>query len=478
MPFTVKHTFRMCILSGNIWSEKMKRIPSPDNEVGAPGNAVTVLPPGTVLKERYEVTYLTAGGMGVIYKALDRNTDLSCIIKEVITGETFQEKSFLREKEMLSKFYHPGIVNLLDYFQTNNASYLVLEYIEGLPADKYMEKNFGTHKIPVNKVIYWSIQLCEVLSYLHSMNPPVIYRDIKPENILIDKRDKVKLIDFGIARTYKEEQLKDTESVGSPGFASPEQYGKKQTDGRSDIYSLGALLHYFFTGRDPRDTDKAFVFDPVRFHNSEVPPVLEEIIKKTLEADPCKRFSSAGELKKELEKIVKDYPYEEELPEDDVTEEEKEVKRSPGYFVKTLLFILLDMVLLGLFCWYLIPPSISIPYAFQGGGPAQARLAECQSNLKNIATVLELYAGDNEGFYPPDLNCLKDKYIRKLPNCPYSKRGYSYEFSNNPHNFTLWCSFPESHAHVNMVKDEGCYPQYTPGDGIILGEEEKRKNYD
>jgi len=457
----------------NISSEKIKRIPSPDNEIDATGKAVTVLPPGTVLKDRYEVTYLTAGGMGVIYKALDRKTDLYCIIKEVITGETLQEKSFLREKEMLSKFYHPGIVNLLDYFQENNASYLVLEYVEGLPSDEYIEKNHEAGKIPLNKIIHWILQLCDVLSYLHSMDPPVIYRDLKPENILIDKRDKIKLIDFGIARTYKEDQLKDTEAVGSPGFASPEQYGKKQTDGRSDIYSLGVLLHYFFTGRDPRDTDKAFVFDPVSLYNSEVPPALEEIIKKALEADPGKRFSSVGELKKELEKIAKDCPYEEEMPEDDVTEEEEDVKRIPGYFVKTALFILLDMVFLGLFCWYLIPLSISIPYAFQGGGPAQERLARCQNNLKNIGTALELYVVDNEGFYPSDLNCLKEKYLEKLPSCPYSKREYSYEVSNNLFNFTLWCTYPGSHGRVNMVKDGGCYPQYTPGEGIILREEQR-----
>jgi serine/threonine-protein kinase len=145
--------------------------------------------------------------MGVIYNATDLYNGLDCIIKEIIVSqeeENFYINSFFREKELLSKLYHPGIVNLLDFFQEHNSFYLVLEYIDGISSDEFIEKNYKKNKIPLNKILYWSLQICDILAYLHSMSPPVIYRDLKPENILIDRKERIKLIDFGIARTYKE----------------------------------------------------------------------------------------------------------------------------------------------------------------------------------------------------------------------------------------------------------------------------------
>ena len=323
------------------------RIMAPDMEIDSRGNPVTVLPPGTVLKDRYEVTYLTAGGMGVIYKAADRDKEFSCIIKELVGRKSVYEKFFIREKEMLAEFYHPGIVNLLDCFQEKGNSYLVLEYVEGLPADEYIAKNYKGGKVPVNNVIHWALQLCNVLLYLHNMNPPVIYRDLKPENILISNDGKVKVIDFGIARTYKEEQIKDTDVVGSFGFASPEQYGARQTDGRSDIYSFGALLHYFLSGIDPRDGENPFDFDFTSLPH-DMPVKFRSLVSKALEPETSGRFQSVEEVMAILEELKKDNPS------DYFSREEMDnVVKGPTSLFKTISFMVFGIIVLMIFYFYL-----------------------------------------------------------------------------------------------------------------------------
>lgn len=508
---------------------KGARVSAPDEKRDFKGNVITILPEGTLLQGRYEVTYLTSGGMGVIYKATDRNTDLSCIIKEILfqdDEEIVKMKSFIREKEMLSKFYHPGIVNLLDFFQEKNASYLVLEYVDGEPLDDFIR----THKPDINRVLYWSLQLCDVLHYLHNMSPPVIYRDLKPENIMLDKKDRIKLIDFGIARTYKEEQEKDTEAVGSPGFASPEQYGRKQTDGRSDIYSLGAILHYLLTGLDPRDKEKPFIFEKISSYNEKVPAILEEIVLKALEINPEKRYTYVYSLKKELSALSEDYPYEAAISPEDITEGEVKIKKSPGYFAKTFSLALFDTIIMVLIFIFLIPAAVRAPDFMRGRATEGCgRLPGCVRNLQNLADALELYAVDNDGHYPPDLTYLKDSYIEYTPVCTYSEREYGYktyileedwykiteetfnrlgynfpqeiensikplaeiEFSKDemitklmvlgidenyiekilscctrPELYKLWCPLPESHLPSGSVPMEGAYPQYSPSEGI------------
>ena len=468
-------------------AKDLKPIAAPDGKKDYRGKIFRILPERTLLRERYEVSYLTSGGMGVIYNAKDTRTGLDCIIKEIIyhmeEGENVHAKSFLREKEMLSKFYHPGIVNLLDFFQENNAFYLVLEFVDGLPADEYIVKNYDKERIPVNTILYWSLQICKVLEYLHNMKPPVIYRDLKPENILIDKNGKIKLIDFGIARTYKEEQLKDTEAVGSFGFASPEQYGAKQTDGRSDIYSFGVFLHYLLTGLDPREKEKPFLFDSVRLHNSNVPVGIEAVVIKCLMLRPKDRFQTVEELKGSLEKIACNYPFEEDIScekdisecEEDISEEEI-TQKSPSYMKRTAAYILLDIIFLGLICWFLIPVLLELPGRyFRGASPEQGWLARCENNIKILATALEMYATDNTGTYPQDLTYLtKGNYIESLPHCPYNKKEYSYVAANKPDYFTLWCSVPGTHKCFPMSeKPEEAYPQYTPEKGLMLGNEKE-----
>ena len=461
----------------HILQEHHRRIASPDEKKDSKGNVIYILPQGTVIKERYELTYLTAGGMGIIYKARDKETGLDCIIKEIlITGEEeLYLKSILREKDMLSKFYHPGIVNLLDFFQLTGGFYLVLEFIDGLPADEHIKRNHKDSKVPLNKILYWSLQLCNILEYIHSMSPPVIYRDLKPENILIDSREKIKLIDFGIARTYKEQQLKDTEPVGSPGFASPEQYGRSQTDVRSDIYSLGALLHYFLTGLDPREREKSFIFEPVRKINKDIPKQMEHIISKSLSLKPEDRFQHIGEMKNSLQEIAKDYPWKEDIGGEEIQEEyeeEKPVKKSPGYLLRTISFICADLIMLFLIYHFIIPQTAGIAEGMTSGLMVMQWEDRCRSNICHIAASIDKYAEDHNGLYPADLNSLERKYINILPVCPHSRKGYSYDVSDKRDNFTLYCSVPGSHPDyylkdkLDLHKKER-YPQYTPGNGLV-----------
>ena len=141
----------------------------------------------------------------------------------------------------------------------------------------------------------WADQICDVLSYLHSYNPPVIFRDLKPGNIMISPDEKTtKLIDFGIARVFKAGATKDTSKLGTPGYAPPEQFGKNQTDARSDIYALGALLHQLLTLRDPGT--QVFSFPPVRSINPKVSPRVDQTIQKAVANNPDQRWQSAKEF--------------------------------------------------------------------------------------------------------------------------------------------------------------------------------------
>ncbi|MEQ8221055.1 MAG: serine/threonine-protein kinase [Candidatus Eremiobacterota bacterium] len=450
---------------------KEKRIAAPDEKRDFRGEVISILSPGTVLKKRYKVSYFTAGGMSVIYTATDIDTGLDCIIKEIIVSreeENFYINSFFREKELLSKLYHPGIVNLLDFFEEHNGFYLVLEYVDGIPSDEFIKKNYKPGRIPLDKILYWSLQLCDIMAYLHNMSPPVIYRDLKPENILIDRKEKVKLIDFGIARTYKEGKIKDTETVGSPGFASPEQYGKSQTDCRSDIYSFGVFLHYLLTGIDPREKEKSFVFEEIK----NIPSGLKSIVEKTLERDPKDRFQTVAELKRALERIAVDYPSEKEICNKEISE--YEVTKSPGYKRRTFLYIFLDILIIGLISYFILPWSAGIHDTMCGSLMYRQWEWTCRRNIQDVAASLETYKEKN-GKYPVDLTCLEDNYIKNLPLCPHSNRGYGYTCSQKADNFTLYCSVPGSHpdkmsrsASENLEKaKKECYPQYSPSSGII-----------
>ncbi len=175
---------------------------------------------------------------------------------------------------------------------------MVMEFVPGRTLEAMLEEQM--EPFPEERVLIWAEQLCDVLGYLHSQRPPIIYRDLKPGNVMVvEDTDTVKLLDMGIARTYKPGKQKDTIQLGTPGYAPPEQYGKAQTDERSDIYALGALLHHLLSLRDPSQHPMD-AFPPLRSLNPQVSPHVEKAIARAVEKERSKRFASAGEMKEAL----------------------------------------------------------------------------------------------------------------------------------------------------------------------------------
>src|SRR5260370_30525945 len=176
-----------------------------------------------------------------------------------------------------------------------------MDFIEGETLEEHLNKEKEGH-LPYEEVLQIGIQLCTVLGYLHTRQPPIIFRDLKPTNIMLITDGQLYLIDFGIARHFKPEQTKDTIAFGSPGYAAPEQYGKTQSTPRADIYSLGVTLHQLLTGSDPSDTP--FQFAPLQLQGQPTPPGLEPLITQMLDMNKDKRPASMFVVKQELQRIA------------------------------------------------------------------------------------------------------------------------------------------------------------------------------
>src|ERR1700730_7478299 len=259
------------------------------------------LPEQTLLGDRYQLlSRIGQGGMGAVYKASDtRLADRVVAIKEMsqaglpaaLTEEA--EASFEREATLLAKLSHTNLPGIYDHFSENDRTYLVMQFIEGETLEEYLEHT-GGDPLPIPQVLDWAEQLCDVLNYLHNQQPPIVFRDLKPANVMLKKSGQLFLIDFGIARIFKPGQSHDTVALGSPGFAAPEQYGKAQSTPRSDLYSLGALLHCLLTGNDP--SERPFFFRPASQVNPAVPAGLDALLQRMLEMDAERRPVSAQEV--------------------------------------------------------------------------------------------------------------------------------------------------------------------------------------
>lgn len=231
------------------------------------GVSTEPLSPGTVLQNRYHVERLLGGGgMGVVYLARDqRLANRYCAIKEMVDHFIDPQQRleaneyFAREADTLAQLKHQAIPAITDRFDDHNRHYLVMEYVEGRDLEEELAAR-NNQPFPEALVIDIARQLCDVLAYLHGMVPPIVYRDMKPSNVMLTPKGRVVLIDFGIARLFKA-QKKGT-MIGTLGFAPPEQY-KGEVDPRSDIYSLAATLHYLLTARDP-EKFPPFSFPPVK----------------------------------------------------------------------------------------------------------------------------------------------------------------------------------------------------------------------
>lgn len=271
--------------------------------------STALLTPGAVLQSRYKITKLIGqGGMGAIYLADDtRFSNRVCVIKEMLDNFTDENQrttatsNFLREADMLASLHHEGIPEVYDRFSEGNRHYLVMEYIQGVDLEQKLEQSGDP--FDEKMVLNWSVQICDILSYLHNQKPPIIYRDMKPANLILTKSGKMYMVDFGIARFFN--PIKKGTMVGTQGYAPPEQY-RGLMEPRSDIYALGATMHHLLTSRDPQE-EPPFSFPSVRDINPVISVNTEKLIEKALEKDASDRFESAEDMLKSIMKITANF---------------------------------------------------------------------------------------------------------------------------------------------------------------------------
>ncbi len=270
----------------------------------ANNSATGLLPAQTLLNnERYAIVErIGQGGMGAVYKALDLHVRQKVVaVKEMsqngLSGQELQEAiaAFTREAEILAHLNHRSLPHIYQQFAEQGRRYLVMEFIQGETLEqRWRAYQQQRQRIPIEQVLDICYQLCAVLHHLHTQQPPVIFRDLKPANIMLTPQGQVYLIDFGIARLFKPGQTKDTIALGSPGYAPPEQY-RQATSPRSDIYSLGATLHQILTNEDP--AQNPFHFKSFSLHM----PDLEALVMDMVEIDEQQRPTSM----KSVQQIVR-----------------------------------------------------------------------------------------------------------------------------------------------------------------------------
>lgn len=291
---------------------------------------------GTYIDDKYEILKeIGHGGMSVVYLAMDKRLNKQWAIKELQkkardANNEIVIQSAIAEANMIKKLDHPALPRIVDIIDEQDVIYVVMDYIEGETLD-YVVNQYGAQS--QEQVIDWAKQLCQVLHYLHTRTPPIIYRDMKPANVMLKPDGNLKVIDFGIAREYKSSNLQDTICLGTRGYAAPEQFGGQgQTDARTDIYCLGATLYHLVTGHNP--AEPPYEIYPIRHWNSQLSGGLENIIEKCTQLNPNDRYQSCAELLYVLEH------YEEE---DDAFKQAQ--KKKLNIFRLTSLMTIIFMVL-------------------------------------------------------------------------------------------------------------------------------------
>jgi len=212
---------------------------------------------------------------------------------------------FNQEAKILSQLSHPNLPQVIDFFEDQGRAHLVMEFIWGESLEKRLEK--ARSPLMEREVLQWAVQICDVLKYLHTRQPPIIFRDLKPSNIMVDNAGVVKLVDFGIARTYKEDKLQDTIALGSENYAAPEQWGQAQTDPRSDIYGLGATMYHLLANMPPSPAFLPSKPQPLNTLNRGLSSQTVQIVTKAMAREREERYQSAPEMKQALLAFLPDY---------------------------------------------------------------------------------------------------------------------------------------------------------------------------
>ena len=256
---------------------------------------------GALVDGKYKIIkILGRGGTSCVFLAENIRLGNYWAIKEVYKGDIAGAMSkggkLIAESRILTRLRHPGLPAIVDVIETYQSYLIVMEYIEGISLDKLLEQKGPQTEQVVRK---WGTQLCDVLHYLHTQQPPIVYRDMKPANIMLRPDGDVVLIDFGMAREFKINNYHDTNYLGTHGYAAPEQYdNKRQTDARADIYGLGMTLYQLVTGQDP--CVPPYGARPMKDYNPQVSYDFEQIVRKCIQLHPEDRFQTAWDLKANL----------------------------------------------------------------------------------------------------------------------------------------------------------------------------------
>ena len=252
---------------------------------------------GSVIDGKYKILNVVGkGGMSVVYLAMNERANKQWAIKEVrkdgMLSFEVVKQNLVAETDLLKKLNHPHLPSIIDVIDCDDTFLIVMDYIEGNPLSKALETSGAQNQ---DDVIEWAKQLCDVLGYLHSRKPPIIYRDMKPSNVMLKPDGNVMLIDFGTAREFKYSSVADTTCLGTQGYAAPEQFGgHRQTDARTDIYCLGATMYHLVTGHNP--ATPPYEMYPIRQWNPMLSSGLEEIILECTQRNPEDRYQSCAEL--------------------------------------------------------------------------------------------------------------------------------------------------------------------------------------
>ena len=255
----------------------------------------------TTFNDTYEIKSLIGkGGMSAVYLAEHKRLHTRWAVKEVYKQQSARF-DFLAESNILKRLQHPMLPRIVDIFEDPERIFIVEDFVEGITLEDLLRRQ---KRVDEAQGLQWFRDLCGVLRYLHSQQPhPIIYRDMKPSNVMLQPDGSLKLIDFGIAREYKQDSSADTTYIGTKGYAAPEQFGKAQTDARTDIYALGVTMYHLLTGKSPYEPPYQFV--PVRQLVPELSHGIEYILNKCVQPEPSDRYQSVDELLDDLDHIYK-----------------------------------------------------------------------------------------------------------------------------------------------------------------------------
>jgi len=275
-------------------------------------NRPLMLTPDTVLQGRYRIVrQLGQGGMGAVYEAIDQRLDTTVALKETLFADERLRKQFEREARLLARLHHPALPRVSDHFSEGDGQFLVMQFIPGDDLSEMMTRKRGA--FPADQVLTWADQLLDALDYLHTQDPQIVHRDIKPQNLKLTSRGQIILLDFGLAKGQAGEISRVTTSASifgyTPNYAPLEQIQGLGTDPRSDLYALGATLYHLMTGVKPPDalTRAAALVNgqpdplvPVSEANQAIAPEVDHVLAKAMAQGREQRYPTASDMRKAL----------------------------------------------------------------------------------------------------------------------------------------------------------------------------------